>query len=159
MTEPTTTTTTTTIPERTTDPKTPRGWGLPPAVDGGYHWSARAIYRDGTIDLLWDRQGFEGHLPLPGALLALQTWINEKALPFLRHVAAGEDAPYPSERREITIKGDGFALRANPQASYGYLYMSAAPDVTATDATPKVPKARKPAKPRAKRPARTVRAR
>jgi hypothetical protein len=120
-----------------------QGWGLFPLDGTRYHWSARAIYGDGQIDLLWDRQAVEGDAS-PDERKALAAWLDEKALPYLRHMfKTGEDVPYSSECREITVKGDGFTLRADPRASYGYLYLSATVDPSSVEPTPKVKVTRK----------------
>ena len=121
---------------------TPRGWGLHPAAGARFHWSARAIYRDGTVDLLWDRMGVEGQAT-EAERKALGAWLDDKAMPVLRALCLGEGAPYPSEDREVTVRGDGYTLRANPRSSHGYLYLSAALDPTSTEPTPKAPRARK----------------
>lgn len=124
-----------------TTAKAPKGWGLEAPEGARFHWSARAIYRDATIDLLWDRAGFEGDADADSKR-ALADWIDAKAIPYLRgYVAHDVAAPLPSERGEcIVVRGDGYVLRCDPKASYGYLYLSAAPDPTATDATPPAPK-------------------
>lgn len=114
-----------------------KGWGLPPAAGIAYHWSARAIYRDGAIDTLWDRQGIEGECS-DEERAALVAWLDDLGFPALRAAVKAEMLG-PNERREISIAGDGFRLRANPNRSYGYLYMSAAPDPTAIGPTPKPP--------------------
>lgn len=119
-----------------------QGWGLPPAEGARYHWSARAIY---PVDLLWDRMAVEGEAS-EDERRALGRWLDDKALPYLRSLAAnGSTLPLQSDNQEIRVSGDGYTLRANPRASYGYLYMSAAPDPSATGPTPK---ARKPRAPR-----------
>jgi hypothetical protein len=114
-----------------------KGWGLFPADGTRYHWSARAILdNDGGIDLLHDRMAVEGEAS-DDERKALGAWLDGKALPYLRaKFATCDDTPYQSECREITVKGDGFTLRADPRASYGYLYLSATVDPTATDPTP-----------------------
>jgi hypothetical protein len=138
--------------ETTSEPKKlAKGWGLEPAEGVTFHWSARAIFQD-CIDLLHDRQGLEG-VTSEEERDKLQTWINDKGLPVLRSMYNSDTGnfPYPSENREIEVKGDGYRLRANPRASYGYLYLSAAPDPTATEPTPKPLKKKAPPKPRLRR--------
>ena len=99
-------------------------WGLA-LPEGKNGWGARAIYRDGTIDLLHDRQGIRGDSQ---ELAALLTWLDEKALPTLRVMGKNEELPDPQEADEVKIQGDGFILLANPRRSYGYLYLAAWPD-------------------------------
>ena len=115
-----------------------RGWGLHATPGTAYHWSARAIYERGTtIDLLWDRMAIEG-VATETERAAIGAWLDGKALPYLRMLASSYGAPEGSEDREIRVSGDGFTLRANPRASYGYLYLSAAPDASATEPTPRM---------------------
>lgn len=65
------------------------------------------------------------------------SWINEKALPYMRAWAKDRDGfPYMTEDHEVSVSGDGFYLRANPRASHGYLYLCAGPDARATEPTP-----------------------
>jgi len=115
----------------------PKGWGLFPLDGTRYHWSARAILdNDGGVDLLHDRMAVEGEAS-EDERKALGAWLDNHALPYLRaRFATCDDTPYQSECREITVKGNGFILRADPRASYGYLYLSATVDPTATDPTP-----------------------
>jgi len=116
-----------------------RGWGLHPSADARFHWGARAILRDGVIDLVWDRQGVEG-AAADHERTALAAWLNEKAMPWMRAYAKhGEDFPSGDEDREVSVSGDGYKLRANPRSSYGYLYMSAEPCASASHATPTYP--------------------
>ncbi len=119
--------------------RAPRGWGLHPSESARFHWGARAILRDGVIDLLWDRQGVEGEATAHERT-ALSAWLNEKALPWMRdYCKHGEDFPSVSEDREVSVSGDGYVLRANPRASHGYLYMSAELLPSATHSTPTYP--------------------
>ncbi len=123
----------------------PRGWGIPASDGVRFHWSARAIFRDGVLDLVWDRQGFEG-TATDHEKTALSNWLNTKALPWLRACAKhGEDFPSEDESREITVSGDGYVLRADPRSTCGYLYMSACVCPSATQPTPiyDVPRAAK----------------
>jgi hypothetical protein len=120
----------------------PKGWGLAPAPGTRYHWSARAIYRDGTVDLLHDRQGIEGTAS-PEERKALCHWLDVVGLPLLRKLCAGRDAPSPRERHEVTVgnvNAPGYTLRANPNASAGYLYLSCAPDGTMYSPSPRAAK-------------------
>jgi len=118
-------------------------WGLRPREGVAFHWSARAILRDGTIDIVWDRQGIEGEATVRESQ-ALAAWLNTKALPWMRAYAKREDFPRGDEDREVAVSGDGYELRANPRASHGYLYMSAAPCASATHTTPNYHAAPKP---------------
>ena len=118
-----------------------QGWGLHPIPGVAYHWSARAIYESTngapSIDLVWDRMGIEGDVSDEDRAI-LGAWLDKHALPYLRTRFSSHDAPLCDEDEEIRISGDGFTLRANPRASYGYLYLSAAPDASATEPTPRM---------------------
>lgn len=132
------------------DNEKPITWGLRAAEGTRFHWSARAIY---PVDLLWDRMSVVGDAT-EDERKALGRWLDDKALPYLRSLVREQggplrrratnapDFPGTGEDREIRISGDGYTLRANPRGSYGYLYLSAAPDPTATGRTPKVPRPR-----------------
>lgn len=105
-------------------------WGLTPTPGARYAWGARAIHKG--LETLYDRQGIDGEAS-EEERKALLSWLNERAMPLLRSM----DLPYPEESREVSISGDGFTLRADPRASHGYLYLSAAPDAEANMPTPK----------------------
>jgi len=118
-------------------------WGLPLPVSVPFGWGARLIH---PVDVVWDRQGLVGDWQLAGTKAAcpeadaLVAWLNTTALPYLRAVEAyGEGLPRRDEDREVTVSGDGFTLRANPRRSYGYLYVVAYPDPSATGPTPPRP--------------------
>ena len=116
-------------------PAVSKGWGLHPTPGARYHWSARAIFRERTVDLLWDRMAVEGECS-DEERKAIGKWLDSKAIPYLRGLAAHYKLPRTDESREITVRGDGFTLRANPRSSCGYLYMSATVDPTSTEPTP-----------------------
>lgn len=122
-----------------------RGWGLDALPGAAWHWSARAILRDGAVDLVWDRQGVEGEASEEDRK-AIGAWLDAKAIPLLRAEARTVD---PGSHAWIEFAGDGYRLRASPRRSFGYLYLSAAPDPSATAPTPRPP--RKPRSPRRRR--------
>ena len=112
----------------------PKGWGLDATEGAAWHWSARALFKPGVggeIGLLWDRMGVEG-VAFQGKE-ELTAWLNEKAFPLLRSMARHYEIP---DTGEVTIKGDGFTLRADARASCGYLYLSAEPDMLSSGSTP-----------------------
>ena len=120
-----------------------KGWGLHPRDGAAFHWSARAIFKDGTVDLLWDRQGIEG-VSTEAERKTLCKWLDDKALPQLRALGKRHELPGTHEDRDVTVRGDGYELRANPRSSYGYLYLSAAPCAEALGvATPTARKTRR----------------
>lgn len=111
----------------------PKGWGLEPEGDPRFHWSARAILRDGVLDLLWDRAGVEGEAS-PNERESMAAWLNSKALPLLR-----ANLPDPSDSGTYAIEGDLYRLRYSARRSFGYLYMSATIAYDATQPTPLPP--------------------
>jgi hypothetical protein len=114
-----------------------------PRADAAFHWSARAIFQNAHVDLLWDRQGIEGEAT-EAEREALCTWLTKKALPHLRWLAKRIGFLRVDEDREVTVRGDGYELRANPRQSHGYLYLSAAPCAEAIGvATPSSRKTRR----------------
>jgi hypothetical protein len=87
------------------------------------YWGARAIYegRAGKyfIDILFDRQFSHGE---PSK--EFYTWINDKALPWLRkeveRIGLGVD-----EEQVLKFEDGKYYLEATPNRSYGYLYIGA----------------------------------
>ena len=86
-------------------------------------WGARTIYNafDYTFDILWDRKQTIGENAEP-----LWKWLDEWGLPTLRkelerlHVQANDE-------EDIVVESHGYKLVANPNRSYGYLYIGAWP--------------------------------
>ena len=97
-------------------------------------WGARAIFERGRlegygkrqkwippyIDLVHDRQSFVGQdHPRSEEFMG---WLNKTALPALRKWAEGVGL----DSRAVFEFGNGlFALKASPNASYGYMYIGA----------------------------------
>ena len=86
-------------------------------------WGARAIYTGQHIDLLCDRQSMSTVMENDeAARLRLQTWVNKTGLPYLRKQTKNL---YQDEDRTIELTDGSFHIEANPQRSYGYLYIRA----------------------------------
>ena len=87
------------------------------------YWGARAIYKNQQIDLLHDRQSSQ-NLGENADSKAFMTWLNERALPWLRRrvkeLSLGTDDP-----QLIVLPEFKYELRACTNASYGYLYIGA----------------------------------
>jgi cytoskeleton bundling-enhancing protein CbeA-like protein len=97
-------------------------WGLPAPEGVKASWGARAIYKAPTgIELLWDRQSIDG---LVEERKELSGWINSKGLPGLKKLLKKTYLD-GSENHEVEFKEDGYTIKANPRASYGYLYLGA----------------------------------
>jgi hypothetical protein len=88
-------------------------------------WGARAIFGgDYFIDLLWDRQDALGEGPELDRLFA---WLNGED-GALRKARESKARYYlrPNERTEVVLYEDEVGIiKANTNASYGYLYMVA----------------------------------
>jgi hypothetical protein len=101
-------------------------WGLQPDVPCVAAWGARAIMEGNghgsyRLDFLHDRQAVAG----PKAELhKLCEWCNETGIPALR-MRINELGIQPRERTLVVIERPGLRLIANPNASYGYLYICA----------------------------------
>lgn len=108
-------------------PKEWLAWGLQPDRKALAAWGARAIFfeRDGrgklSVDILWNRQDGIG---LPKDQKSLQSWLNKTGLRLLRKAVAQEQLQ-PNEYRRISVNQGAFRIIADPQQSYGYLYICA----------------------------------
>jgi hypothetical protein len=104
-------------------------WGLKPEKELPYCWGARTIFRPPTdIDILWDRQQMVGGTEEERKKLS--DWLNKKGIAALKkhlkkHYLGGAD----SHTETVTDMKAGFFIAANPQRSYGYLYLCAGPIV------------------------------
>jgi len=98
-------------------------WGLEPDRDCSACWGARAIYEKpgGFIDLLWDRKSCDGP---EDEKKRLYDWLDVEGLPSLRALVKSKMLQ-PDECRTLTIERPGFRLIANPNRSFGYLYIGA----------------------------------
>ena len=112
-----------------------QAWGLTPPTNVTYAWGARAIYQNGTIDLLWDRQSMSGTCS-EEERKELAAWLDDKALLYLRSLCRYGNGPDGSSAEVVEVRGDGFTLLASPRKSYGYLYLGAWPDDSSTEGTP-----------------------
>ena len=95
-------------------------------------WGARAILdargKERYVDFLHDRQSFVGYGTPEGE--ALKSWLNEEgAYRKLRDAADNMFKTYKinSDQREeyVLYEDEKGIVLANPNASYGYLYVSA----------------------------------
>lgn len=87
-------------------------------------WGARAILRNGVLDIVWDRVDYTDAAPSDSEFL---TWMNHNGLPWVREQAEA----IPGNENKIHRLDDGpFHIACNAQASHGYLYISAWRDET-----------------------------
>jgi hypothetical protein len=82
-------------------------------------WGARAIFTNRFVDLLHDRQSWEGE---EKEKKALEKWLNKTGLPKIRKLASSLDT---RDHEEVRFEDDKHVIVANPRASYGYLYIGA----------------------------------
>lgn len=120
-------------------------WGLTALIPAGtvLAWGARAIYTtryvdqrvrgklksttfEPSIDLVWDRQGWSSHPDQPDveARKAMALWINEHGIPAITRQCRGQCVT-PSDSVVLAFEGSGYAIKASPNSSYGYLYIAA----------------------------------
>jgi hypothetical protein len=90
-------------------------------------WGARWIWPN---DLVWNRQDTTPHAPAPQHDVArLHEWLNAGALASAMDEAKRLADSYEltgSENRTVTLHEDERGIvRANPQRSFGYLYVAA----------------------------------
>jgi hypothetical protein len=97
-------------------------FGYPIEVPRQRYWGARAIFQNGSFSMLPDRQGLDA--PQGPETTAFVTWLNCHALPWLRSEIARVGLT-SSMNQELVLKQFKYELRANPNASYGYLYIGA----------------------------------
>ena len=101
-------------------------WGLQPDREFVCAWGARAILEQDhagwcRVDILHDRQSVDGSKE---DLRRLVDWVNDTAVPLVRK-RIREEGIEPRDRVLIEIDRPGLRLIANPNASYGYLYLCA----------------------------------
>lgn len=97
-------------------------WGLPNLIpdDAVAAWGARAILRQGVLDFPRDRCDAFGD---EGEKLVFSRWLSRHGFPWL-----DEDIAFSAKGNEARLYSldDGrFHMRANTNASYGYLYVTA----------------------------------
>lgn len=98
-------------------------WGLLPVPEQAIAvWGARGILGHQRLDLLPDRQDFQGGTLSEEERKRFIDWINQKALPTLRKTIAEKRWRNDSTERYEFSDG-GFHLAANCNRSYGYLYI------------------------------------
>ena len=105
-------------------------WGRTPPATATLAWGARAIYKQGFIDILHDRQSWRGPREDRTALVA---WINDQGIAALKAECEKVSLPGDSDATVLWSEG-GFTIEASPNASYGYLYITAYPTPVAAPA-------------------------
>ena len=99
------------------------GYQFPETVKSERYWGARAIYKNGEIDLLSDRQSGTDTEDSP-ALQEFMLWLNGYALPWLRREVKKLNLA-TNDPKEIVLHQFKYELRASTNGSCGYLYIGA----------------------------------
>ena len=98
-------------------------WGLRSVEQADYLavWGARATFAESELYFMPDRQE---HIGDTVPVCALTNWINDTALPALKqHI---KETNWSNDSREIyTLNDNLFTLKASPNGSYGYMYLTA----------------------------------
>lgn len=102
-------------------------FGLTMNVPFVNYWGARAILKNYKIDLLHDRQNFDGP-----SNPQFEQWLNETALPWLR-AKVQELYLEGDDPQMLTLSQFKYELQATTNKSYGYLYIGAVEHVQKPD--------------------------
>lgn len=97
------------------------GWGLSDAKvpdNAVTAWGARAIFKNGLVDVLSDRKDYWPDVPP----FEFVEWLQGEAFSALDDWA---DKVWNSEDKLFSYDKGKRHLRANPKASHGYLYITA----------------------------------
>lgn len=99
-----------------------REWGIyPEAATPKMWWGARAIITKGKLEVLYDRQNFEGNVSEADDFFA---WLNKTAIPKL-----AEEAKRYNTQHVFFDSDDGrFHCEAKDMNSGGYLYIGCWPN-------------------------------
>ena len=98
-------------------------WGLRSVEQADYLavWGARATFAEGELYFMPDRQEHIGDTVL---VCALTNWINDTALTALKKYI--KETNWSNDSKEIFTRNDNlFTLKASPNGSYGYMYLTA----------------------------------
>ena len=98
-------------------------WGLRPVEQADYLavWGARATFSEGELYFMPDRQE---HIGDTVPVCALTNWINDTALSALKKYI--KETNWSNDSKEIfTLNDNLFTLKASPNGSHGYMYLTA----------------------------------
>ena len=98
-------------------------WGLRSVEQADYLavWGARATFAEGELYFMPDRQE---HIGDTVPVCALTNWINDTALSALKKYI--KETNWSNDSKEIfTLNDNLFTLKASPNGSYGYMYLTA----------------------------------
>ena len=98
-------------------------WGLRSVEQADYLavWGARATFAEGELYFMPDRQEHIGDIVPVNTLV---NWLNDTALPALKqHI---KETNWSNDSKEVyTLNDNLFTLKASPNGSYGYMYLTA----------------------------------
>jgi hypothetical protein len=86
-------------------------------------WGARAIFQNGTLDFLYDRQQVTDGNALSKARLL--KWVDSRAIPLLK-VWIKDNCVSPSAAIQFEHQEFKYIMRASPNQSHGYMYITCA---------------------------------
>ena len=98
-------------------------WGLRSVEQADYLavWGARATFAEGELYFMPDRQE---HIGDTVPVCALTNWINDTALSALKKYI--KETNWSNDSKEVyTLNDNLFTLKASPNGSYGYMYLTA----------------------------------
>ena len=98
-------------------------WGLRSVEQADYLsvWGARATFAESELYFMPDRQE---HIGDTVPVCALTNWINDTALSALKKYI--KETNRSNDSKEIfTLNDNLFTLKASPNGSYGYMYLTA----------------------------------
>ena len=101
-------------------------WGIKAPEGVRVYWGARAIYKDGFVDILWDRQSIDGLSKKQRHALAV--WVNTIGLAGLKAELERQSVS-PRDHKDVIYRQGGYIIIGNPRGSAGYLYMGSWPEV------------------------------
>lgn len=107
-------------------------WDARGIMDKTYNWSTVAFTKAGqlrkkrppqyNLSLVWDRMAMTGGTETERK--ALSKWIDKVGLPGLTKEVDRLNI-YPRDNETAEFRKDGYVIRGNPRASYGYIYIVA----------------------------------
>lgn len=100
------------------------GYNIPTTGEPRFVWGARTIYQRGYIDLVPNRQCYGGDYKSDPIFQQFLDWLNFRALPWLRNEVKVLNVGV-GDNKELVLHEFKYELRANPNASHGYIYIGA----------------------------------
>lgn len=89
--------------------------------DATVGYGARAIFKNSFVDYVWDRIDAQVWSQDEEHKLQMGSWMRRTGMPWIEKMAK---SLYQNENKLMTLDDGIFHARINPQASYGYLYIT-----------------------------------